>query len=103
MFAVFVDMVPHLGREAAKFAHIYLSAEHVARAGHNDRPVLLVACDISESVAELLMRRSTPFECRTFGMKGYLQNPVLPFHSDMAVLFPVIVKLDHGPPSLCRF
>src|SRR5437660_11819990 len=78
MFAVFIDMVPHLGREAAESAHIYLSAERVARAGHYDNSVLLIACDISESVAELLVRRPTPFECRALGMKAYLQNPSLP-------------------------
>jgi hypothetical protein len=90
-------MVPHVGREAAESARIYVSAERVARAGHYDNPILLVACDISKSVTERLVRRLTPFECCALGMKCSLQNPTLPFHPDMAAFSPAIVKLDHGP------
>jgi len=79
MLGIFIDVVPLVGRHLDEVpTHVELGAVDVARASDDDDLVFVVAADLGNGVAQLLMCGHAPFERTAFRMNGDLQDTVAP-------------------------
>src|SRR5690606_25887312 len=87
-----MDGVPLFGGHRADPAVVEPTDEAVAGPGQDDHPVLRVVADITEAVAELLVRSGAPHEGAVVAVQPEREDAVNPLHRDVAVTGAVLRK-----------